>query len=130
MSYSVLVVEDSKIVRSVIVKTLKLCCPEIATIHEAENGQLGLDLMDKNWVDMVFADINMPVMDGVEMITRMRDSGLLKATPVVVISTEGSETRIKQLLDMGVREFLRKPFTPEQLRDVLDKYLGGNHAHV
>lgn len=123
MSYNFLVVDDSQIVRSVIKKTLALCESNIGAIYEAENGQQALKLLDENWVDLVFADINMPVMDGVEMIHHMKDNDLLSKIPVVVVSTEGSETRITELKEAGVREFLRKPFTPEQIRTALDKYL-------
>lgn len=125
--YNFLIVDDSKIVRSVISKTIHLCQLPIGQIFEANNGAEALEIMKQNWVDMIFSDINMPVMDGVEFVQRLRQSGTIAATPVVVISTEGSEVRINALRDAGIRDFLRKPFTPEQLREVIKNNLGESH---
>lgn len=129
MPFNYLVVDDSTIVRTVIVKTLKLCNADIGQIFEAADGSQALEILGGNRVDLVFADINMPVMDGVEMIRSMRQNGLLAAIPVVIISTEGSQKRISSLMDAGVKDFLRKPFTPEQIRAVIDAHLGGGR-HV
>ncbi len=61
----------------------------------------------------------MPVMDGVEMVTRLREDGLLKTIPVIIVSTEGSQTRIEALKAMGITAYVRKPFTTELIRDVV-----------
>ena len=129
MAYNFLVVDDSYIVRSVVKKTLHLCGCDIGNIYEAGNGKEALDIMSENWVDMVFADINMPIMDGIELIRSMEQNGLLAELPVAVISTEGSETRINKLKEMGVNDFLRKPFTPEQIRELIAKHLGKRNEH-
>jgi len=81
--------------------------------------------MKNNWIDLVFSDINMPGMGGVEMIEHMRESDLLSTVPVVVVSTEGSKTRIDDLLSKGVRAYIRKPLTPEKVKAVVDELLGG-----
>jgi len=123
MSLNVLIVDDSKIIRKIIAKTLRLTGIEINQIHEAGNGQEALEVMDKEWIDIVFTDINMPVMGGMEMVERMKADGLMQSVPVIVISTEGSETRIKQLIQKGVKAYLRKPVAPEKLRDVVKDVL-------
>ncbi|HOX05303.1 MAG TPA: response regulator [Planctomycetota bacterium] len=124
MAYNVLVVDDSATVRAVIRKTLDLAGVEVGEFHQAGNGQEGLDAMKGRWVDVVFADINMPVMTGIEMVERMAADGLLKTVPVIIVSTEGSATRIEQLKAKGVSAYIRKPFTPELLRSVVDEVMG------
>ncbi len=125
MAYNILIVDDSDTVRAVISKTLKMSGLDLGELHTAANGQEGLDVLREQWVDLVLTDINMPVMNGVEMIERMRADDDLAALPVVVISTEGSTTRIEELKAKGVRAYLRKPFTPEKLKEVIEDLLGG-----
>lgn len=127
MGYNILVVDDSATIRSVIAKTLEIAEIPIAELFQAENGQEALDILRDNWVDLVFADINMPVMTGTEMIDRMAEDGMLSSIPVVIVSTEGSTTRMDQLQAKGVRAYLRKPFAPESLREVVNDILEKNH---
>ncbi len=128
MALNILLVDDSATVRAVIAKTLKITGVEIGELYQAENGKEALDILADNWVDLVFADINMPVMDGVEMIEKMYEDGLLKTIPVVIVSTEGSATRVEQLKSRGVSAYIRKPFTPEVLRKVMDGIVGVQDA--
>jgi two-component system chemotaxis response regulator CheY len=124
MAYNILVVDDSETVRAVIAKAIGMSGVEVKTLMTAGNGQQALDILDKEWVDLVFADINMPVMGGVEMVKRMKADDGMKDIPVVIVSTEGSATRINGLLESGVRAFLRKPFTPESLKTTIDSIMG------
>ena len=84
-----------------------------------------LDLLKKHWIDLVFADINMPEMNGIEMVQKMREDGLLDTIPVVIVSSDGSQARIEELMSKGVRAYLRKPFTPEAIKEITNKVLGG-----
>lgn len=127
MSISILVVDDSAVMRSMVIKTLKLVGADIDQIYQAGNGQEGLKVLEENWVDLVIADINMPVMNGLEMIDEIQSDDSWHNLPIVVISTEGSQTRIDRLHNMGV-EFIHKPFTPEAIRNVLINKLGINHV--
>jgi two-component system chemotaxis response regulator CheY len=124
MSYNILIVDDSAIVRKVVRKTLEIAGIEVGSIYEAANGQLALEQLEAHWVDIVFADINMPVMNGIEMVDQMIKRDLLKSSSVVIISTERSETRMGELRAKGVSAYLNKPFTPECLRDVISQILG------
>ena len=124
MAFNILVVDDSKTIRSVIKKTLQIAGVPIATVHEACNGQEGLESMKENWIYLVFADINMPVMSGIEMIEKMDEMHILSEIPVVIVSTEGSKTRIDELFNKGVRAYIRKPITPEMLRNVVKEVMG------
>ena len=129
MGYRILVVDDSVLVRRMLVRMLGFGGFPVDAVYEAENGRQALECLEDNWIDMVFTDINMPGMDGVELIRRMEERGLLKDVPVVVISSEGSETRIGELRRMGVRGYLRKPFTPEILVETVEEIMGeGIHA--
>jgi two-component system chemotaxis response regulator CheY len=126
MPYNILIVDDSETVRAVLARTLEMAGVAVSTLHQAANGEEALEVMKNNWIDLVFSDINMPGMGGVEMIERMQESDLLGTVPVVVVSTEGSKTRIDDLLSKGVRAYIRKPFTPEKVKAVVEELLGGD----
>ena len=127
MGLNVLVTDDSATMRAMIAKTLQMSGLPVTELHEASNGKEGLEVLDKQWIDVVLVDINMPVMDGMEMIDRIRAHPNLSKTPIVVVSTESSETRIREIQEKGVA-FIHKPFTPEAVRDVLVKLLGVQNA--
>jgi len=124
MAYNILVVDDSKTIRSIIIKTLRLTKLEIGEILEAGNGKEALTCLENNWIDLVLSDLNMPVMSGVEMVEVMAENGLLNDIPVVVVSTDGSATRIEELKKKGIRAYIRKPFTPESIGEIIEKVLG------
>ena len=118
MAFNVLVVDDSGVMRAMIIKTMKMSGIELGEVHQAANGAEGLDALKNNWIDFVIVDINMPVMNGEEMIDRMLADPEIKNTPKIVISTEGSEERIERLREKGA-EFIHKPFSPEIIRDTI-----------
>lgn len=124
MAFNILVVDDSATVRAVIKKTLTIAGVDVGELFMAENGREALDIIADNWVDLVLADINMPIMGGIEMLEKMSEDGLLKTIPVIVVSTEGSATRIEQLKSKGVKGYIRKPFTPEIIKKMVDDILG------
>ncbi len=118
MAINVLIVDDSSVMRAMILKTLRMSGLPLGEVYQAGNGQEGLDALDQHWIDLAVVDINMPVMNGEEMIDRMQENPDMKDIPVVVISTEGSKTRIERLQQKGA-SFIQKPFTPEIVRDVI-----------
>ncbi len=122
MGYNILVVDDSSVMRTMIIKSLGMSGVEIGEVYQSGNGKEGLEELDKNWVDLVIIDINMPVMNGQEMIENMRQNEEMSKVPVIVISTEGSEKRIAQLKEKGIR-FIHKPFTPEIIRDTVNEIM-------
>jgi two-component system chemotaxis response regulator CheY len=127
MALNILVVDDSMTVRAVIAKTLHLAELPINELYQASNGKEALDILNDHRIDLVLADINMPVMSGIEMIDKMSEDGLLKTIPVIIVSTEGSTTRIEHLKSKGISAYVRKPFTPEKIREVVDDILGGRN---
>lgn len=124
MAYNILIVDDSPTIRAIIRKVLRLAKVEINELFEAENGKVGLDILKAQWIDLVLADINMPVMNGIEMIEQMSADGLLDTIPVIVVSTEGSTPRVERLKGQGIRAYIRKPCSPEYLRQLVDETLG------
>ncbi len=125
MSLNVLIVDDSAVARVMIARILRATGLPLGETMEAANGQEGLGVLAENWVDVVFADINMPVMGGEEMINRIRANPIWSDLPIVVVSTEGSKTRIDSLRAKGV-EFVHKPFAPEAVRDIVMQLTGIN----
>ena len=124
MAYDILMVDDSRTVKAVIAKSLTLAGIPVKSLSEAGNGREGLEILRSRHVDIVFADLNMPVMGGMEMVAEIKADDSLKSIPIVVISTEGSEARIQELRERGAAAFLRKPFRPEMLKSVLEEVLG------
>lgn len=125
MGYTVMVVDDSETIRQVLERTLALTKLPVDAVLHASNGKDALELLQNQWVDIVFTDINMPLMNGVELIQKMKNSAEYMAIPTVVVSTEGSVTRIEELKQLGICGYLRKPFTPESIRDIIIDTLGG-----
>jgi two-component system chemotaxis response regulator CheY len=115
MAYNILIVDDSTVVKAVMVNALGQSGISIHEIFDAANGQDALKILENASIDLVFADINMPIMSGVEMVERMSADERLKKIPVIIISTEGSATRMEYLREKGVKAYVRKPFTAEQI---------------
>ncbi len=118
----VLVVDDSRTVRAMVRKSLRMGDLDVAS----GNGQKGLDLLDKEWIDIIFTDINMPVMNGFEFIDRVAEDPDLSSIPIVIISTDTIEAKKDELQAKGVRGYVRKPFTPEQMNGLLLDLVKGN----
>jgi two-component system, chemotaxis family, chemotaxis protein CheY len=125
MSYNILIVDDSHVIRSMIARTINLAGVPVGEMLYAQDGEAALKLLSDNWIDLVLADINMPVMDGVAMIEKMHSDAVMSSVPVIVISTEGSEKKIEKLWNSGVKAFVKKPFMPETIRGVICDVLGG-----
>jgi len=124
MSYSILIVDDSLPMRSVIKRTLKAAGYGSSDLLEATNGQEAIELLKNSWVDIVMTDYNMPVMNGLDLIKAIKKDDVSKDIPVVVISTEGNELKIKEFMDNGAAGYITKPFTPEAIRDLIINILG------
>jgi two-component system chemotaxis response regulator CheY len=124
MAYTIMIVDDSETIRAVLVRTLSMTKLPIDAIVEATNGKDALEKLKSAYVDIVFTDIHMPEMDGITLFETMAAHGEYKDIPVVIVSTEGSATRIAELRKKGIKGYLRKPFTPEKIRDVIVETLG------
>ena len=128
MAFRVLIVDDSPVMRSVIRRVIVLSGMEGAEFLEASDGREALELLRTQWVDVVLTDINMPSMDGEQLLRCLNAEGILKSVPVVVVSTDSTESRVQQMLSLGARGYVGKPFMPETLRQELERVLGGAYA--
>jgi len=124
MPYSILIVDDSLPMRSVIKRTIKAAGYGQSELLEAANGQEALALLKSNWVDIVMTDYNMPVMNGLDFIKIIKKDDISKDIPVVVISTEGNKSKIKEFMDNGASGYITKPFTAEVIRALIINILG------
>ena len=112
-----LIVDDSSVMRKIVERSLRQAGLGIAQILEAGNGAEALAAVQANKVDLILCDINMPVMDGLEFVKQLAGMENAKGVPVVMITTEGGETHVVQALSAGARGYIRKPFTPEQVKE-------------
>ena len=128
MAYNVLIVDDSQTMRAILTKTLKMADLDLGDIHTAVNGRDALEKLKAHWIDLVLTDLNMPEMSGLELVAAMSADELLHSIPVIVVSTDGSQLRVEELKNQGVREFIRKPFTPEAIGQAVTKVMGEKDA--
>ncbi len=112
MRYKVLTVDDSKTVRIIVKKAFK---PFDCEILEAANGVEGLAVAAKESPDLILLDVTMPVMDGVEMLTKLKSDPALKGIPVIMLTAEGGRDNVLKIAKIGVRDYLVKPFKEEVL---------------
>ncbi|MDY6949955.1 MAG: response regulator [Thermodesulfobacteriota bacterium] len=124
MAFNVLIVDDSPPMRSVIKKTIKLSGFRVGEMFDAANGIEALKILRQEWLDLVLTDYNMPGMNGLELLGEMKKDDLLMGIPVIMVTTEGSEQRVKEVLEKGAAEYIKKPFTPEEIRSKLNRIMG------
>jgi two-component system, chemotaxis family, chemotaxis protein CheY len=117
----ILVADDSPTTRALIVSTLEALGN--FTVVEAANGFDALRILPREKVDLVITDINMPDINGLELISFIRSNQLYKATPLIIVSTEGSNRDRDKGLALGADAYLVKPFKPEELQQLVDRLL-------
>lgn len=120
----VLIVDDSAVMRKIVERALRQGGLDLGEVLEAGNGAEALLAVRKGGLDLILSDINMPVMDGLEFLRNLAAEDLAKGVPVVMITTEGSESRVVEALSAGARGYLRKPFTPEQVKERVAPLVG------
>ena len=119
MALDVLIVDDSAAIRKILQRVLAQTEIPLGTILEAGDGLEALERLRANHVGLVLSDINMPNMDGIELLTQIRANAAWKSIPVVMITTEGSQEKVMQALQLGASGYVRKPFTPDQIKEKL-----------
>ncbi|MDH5682278.1 MAG: response regulator [Spirochaetota bacterium] len=121
MSINVLIVDDSQSTRSIIKKILRMAKVDIDNVYEAENGEHGLDVLSKERIkiDLMLLDINMPVMNGIEMVEKMKKSQAVSKTPIIFISSDGSDQRLNRINELGDYPLITKPFHPYDVIEVI-----------
>ena len=124
MAYNILIVDDSFPMRAVIKKIIKASGFNIGEFFEAGNGKEALQVMDQQWLDLVLMDYNMPDMNGLELLKAMKNSDTLADIPVVMVTTEGGDQRVESFFSQGAVAYVKKPFTPEQIKAHLNRIIG------
>ena len=119
-----LIVDDSSVMRKIVERSLRQAGINLTQVFEAGNGSEALTTLAANRVDLILCDINMPVMDGLEFVKQLPAVPNAKGVPVVMITTEGSEAHVVQALSLGTRGYIRKPFTPDQVKEHVIPVLG------
>jgi two-component system, chemotaxis family, chemotaxis protein CheY len=112
-----LIVDDSSVMRKIVERSIRQAGIDLAEVREAGNGAEALVALKEGAADLVLCDINMPVMDGIEFLKQLKGVENARGVPVVMITTEGSESHVVQALSIGARGYIRKPFTPEQVKE-------------
>jgi two-component system, chemotaxis family, chemotaxis protein CheY len=119
-----LIVDDSSVMRKIVERSLRQAGIDLGPVLEAGNGAEALGVLNGESVDLILCDINMPVMDGLEFVRQLQSVESAKGVPVVMITTEGSESHVVQALSSGARGYIRKPFTADQVKEHVIPVLG------
>ncbi len=112
-----LIVDDSSVMRKIVERSLRQAGIGEMVVHEAGNGIEALEKLRGAKMDLILSDINMPAMDGLELLRQIKMQNLAPGVPVVMITTESSEEHVRQAIASGARGYIRKPFTPEQVKE-------------
>jgi len=121
-SYSVLIVEDSTLMREL----LRFSVGKMVDVDfdEADDGLEGIRKLTQKRYDLVIADINMPVMDGLKLVRHMKSSPESRDIPVIIISTEGRKEDMDRAMKLGIKDYLTKPVTGKEVCDSIRRLLG------
>lgn len=119
MDSDVLVVDDSAAIRKILQRVLRQTGMAIGAIHEAGDGQEALAVLEDHPVRLVLSDINMPKMDGLQLLAFLKGSPQWRTVPVVMITTEGGEAKVSEAVKLGAAGYVRKPFTADQIKEKL-----------
>jgi len=111
-----LIVDDSAAIRKILQRVLQQIEIPLGNVFEASDGKQALDLLNQHSVQLVLSDINMPNMDGIELLRTLRSSVQWQDLPVIMITTEGSQAKVAEAAKLGATSYVRKPFTADQLR--------------
>jgi len=119
MESDLLVVDDSAAIRKILQRVLRQTGMAIGTIYEAGDGQEAITLLETNRVDLILSDINMPRMDGLQLLASLKASAEWRHIPVIMITTEGGATKVGEAGRLGAAGYVRKPFSAEQIKEKL-----------
>jgi two-component system chemotaxis response regulator CheY len=116
---NLLIVDDSTAIRKILLRVLHQTGLPLGTLLEAADGREALKQMEGQDIALVLSDINMPNMDGLELLRVLRGSPQWHDLPVVMITTEGGQAQVQEAIELGATAYVRKPFSADLLRDKL-----------
>jgi len=115
----VLIVDDSAAIRKILQRVLRQTDLNLGEIKEAGDGTEAVDILKDRAFGLILSDINMPQMDGLQLLARIREMEHLKGVPVIMITTEGGQGRVMEAVQLGATGYVRKPFTADQIKEKL-----------
>lgn len=119
MPYDLLIVDDSKAIRKILQRVFHTAEVPLRNVYEAGDGLEAIAILNANSISLVVSDINMPNMDGLQLLTQIRANDAWKSVPVIMITTEGSQAKVVEAAKLGANGYVRKPFTPEQIKNAV-----------
>ena len=119
MPLDVMIVDDSAAIRKILRRVLAQADIPVGQVHEASDGVEALEALKSNRVSLIFSDINMPNMDGLELLSKLKALERLRSVPVIMVTTEGGHARVMQALELGAAGYVKKPFTVDQIKEKL-----------
>jgi two-component system chemotaxis response regulator CheY len=115
----VLIVDDSAAIRKILQRVLRQAEIPIGNVFEAGDGVEALSKLASQNIGLILSDINMPNMDGLELLSKVKANETWKNLPMVMVSTEGSQAKVLEAVELGAAGYVRKPFTAEQIKEKL-----------
>ncbi|MFB3776000.1 MAG: response regulator [Bryobacteraceae bacterium] len=119
MPPNILIVDDSAALRKILQRVLRQAEVPLGNLYEAGDGAQALEAMNANPVDLVLSDINMPNMDGLQLLAQIRANPKWQDIRVIMITTEGNQARVMEAVGLGAAGYVRKPFTADQIKEKL-----------
>ncbi|MCC6394633.1 MAG: response regulator, partial [Bryobacterales bacterium] len=117
MPVDILIVDDSAAIRKILQRVLRQAELSVGEVIEAGDGVEALEALKNRKVGLILSDINMPNMDGLQLLTQIRASHEHKNVPVLMITTEGSQNKVLEAVTLGASGYVRKPFTADQIKE-------------
>jgi two-component system, chemotaxis family, chemotaxis protein CheY len=115
----VLIVDDSAAIRKILQRVLRQTDMNLGEIHEAGDGTEAVEILKDRTFGLILSDINMPQMDGLQLLARIKEMEHLKNVPVIMITTEGGQGKVMEAVQLGATGYVRKPFTADQIKEKL-----------
>ena len=123
MALDVLIVDDSSAIRKILMRVLAQTDLKLGDIFEAADGVDAIKILEANKVGLVLSDINMPNMDGLQLLTSVRSRPEWNGIPIIMITTEGNQAKVMEAVQLRAQGYVRKPFTAEQIKEKISSCL-------
>jgi two-component system, chemotaxis family, chemotaxis protein CheY len=119
MAVDVLIVDDSAAIRKILHRVLMQAEVPLGQVFEAGDGLEAIETLKTKSVNLILSDINMPNMDGLQLLGQIKANAAWNSMPVIMITTEGSQAKVMEAVQLGAAGYVRKPFTAEQIKEKL-----------
>jgi two-component system chemotaxis response regulator CheY len=117
MPLDILIVDDSAAIRKILQRVLRQADVDVGQVYEAGDGLEALETLKKHKVHLVLADVNMPNMNGMQLLAEIKSDAELASVPVIMVTTEGSQSKVMEAAQLGAAGYIRKPFSADQIKD-------------